>query len=88
VTQLSLTDSGALFFEGYDTRTVVKGHFGSSDYDYNFTVPPAGVAKFYHLFNLPFGSRMLLLITLKDHFDLNEGYSKMSSYMTEHVISY
>ena len=88
VMQLCFTEKGGLYFDGCDTGSIVKESFGSFDYEYNFTVPPEGVEKFHYLFNLPSGNRELLLMTLKDHFGVNEGYSKMTKYMTENGITY
>lgn len=88
VMQLYFNEAGTLFFDGCDTGTFVKETFGSFDYEYTFSVPPAEAEKFYHLFNLPTGNRESLLVRLKDHFGVNEGYSKMRTYMTENGIKY
>jgi hypothetical protein len=85
---LYFKEDGTLVFDGYDTGTFVKETFGSSDYEYTFSVSPAEVEQLYRLLNLPSGNRMVLLNALKDRFGHNEGYSKMISYMKDNGIKY
>jgi hypothetical protein len=85
---LYFKEDGSLFFDGYDTGTFVKQTFGSSDYEYSFTVRAGEVEKFYTLFDIPTGNRQILLNTLKDRFGHNEGYSQMTTYMTDKDITF
>lgn len=88
VMQLYFGESGSLVFDGCDTGSFVKQHFGSFDYEYSFTVPEGEVAKFYTLLDLPAGNRQVLLNALKDRFGSNEGYSEMTKYMKAEGIAY
>ncbi len=88
VMQLYFGESGSLMFDGCDTGSFVKASFGSFDYEYSFTVPSNEVQKFYTLFDIPAGNRMILLQCLKDRFGVNEGYSEMRNYMSSQGIVY
>lgn len=88
VMQLYFSEKGNLVFDGCDTGSFVKERFGSSCYEYSFTVPAAEVEKFYTVLDLPAGNRQVLLSALKDRFGHNEGYSEMTKYLNAEGIVY
>lgn len=86
--QLSFTEKGNLFFDGYDFGTFVKEHFGRSDYEYSYTIKPEEVIKLYSLFNLKEGDRSGLLQAIKERFHANDAYSAFGKFMQENKVAY
>ena len=84
--QVYFTESGALYFDGYDFGTLVKELSGRSDYEYAYTVAPAETEKLYAVYNLHTGDKTGLLQMIKDNFSCNEAYSLFGKFMTDNGI--
>lgn len=86
--ELRFTETGNLFFDGYDFGKFVKEHFGRSDYEYSYTIKPEEVIKLYPLFNLQEGNRSGLLHAVKERFHANDAYSAFGKFMQENSVAY
>src|SRR5882672_5996535 len=77
-------DNGNLVIEGYDIGKPVEEYWGDSDYEYSTNVPPDEVDKLYRLFDLPVGSKQLLLDALRSRYHGDKCYSEIRDFLTEH----
>lgn len=86
--ELRFTETGNLFFDGYDFGKFVKEHFGRSDYEYSYTIKPAEVIKPYALFSVKEGNKPGLLQAIKERFHANDAYSAFGKFMQENNVAY
>ena len=86
--QIYFNEKNQLFFDGYDTGILIKKTWGNSDYEYNYTIQPEEVTKFYKIFNLKIGDKSALLNAIKKEFSVNKTYSLFGEFMLAHNIKY
>lgn len=86
--QLYFNEKGQLIFDGYDIGKGVEDCWGDSDYEYNYTIEPLNVEKFYSLLGIAKGDRYALLLELKKRFGTNTAYTDLGEFMTAHNIKY
>jgi len=80
-------DKGNLVVEGYDIGKTVEEYWGDSDYEYTTTVSDGELTRLYEAVGLPGGTRMQLLMELKDRFNTNTCYSDFNAFLRKHEIS-
>lgn len=86
--QIYFNEKDQLFFDGYDIGKSVEKAWGDSDYEYNYTIEPIEVNKFYQIFNLKIGDKSGLLQAIKNRFSDNKAYSLFGDFMNGHKIKY
>jgi len=86
--QIYFNEKDQLYFDGYDSGKLVEDAWGSSDYEYAYTIVPDQVNKFYAVFNLKEGDRSGLLQAIKNEFSVNKAYSLFGEFMTAQNINY
>lgn len=85
--QAYLGENG-LTVSGYDIGKSVKDHFGSSDYEYNFTVKPADLPALYAAMQLKNPEGDTFLAHLKQHYGNELGFSSLMNLLKQHHIKY
>jgi len=80
--------NGNLVIDGYDIGKTVNEYWGDSDYEYTTTILPDEVKKLYPLFDLPDGSKQLLLLALQARFHTNTCYSELQNFLDKHNVRY
>lgn len=86
--QIYFNEKDQLYFDGYDTGRSVEEVWGNSVYEYNYTIAPAEVSKFYRVFGLKDGDKSGLLQAIKKEFGVNKAYSLFGEFMLAHNIKY
>jgi hypothetical protein len=86
--KLYFNEKNQLIFDGYDIGKSVEAAFGDSDYEYQHTVDPEEMHKFYPLFDLVVGDRAALLQALKARFSVNEAYTLFADFMKNNDIQF
>lgn len=86
--QLYFNEKGQLYFDGYDTGKSVQQIWGSSSYEYCYTIEPDEVTKFYSVFNLKDGDKSGLLQAIQKEFSVNKAYSLFGEFMLIHNIKH
>ena len=85
---LYFNERDQLIFDGYDIGRKVLEIRGSSDYEYKYTIAPAGVLKLAELFQVEYSDRKALLRAIKDRFGGNEAHSKFGEFMDGNQVTY
>jgi hypothetical protein len=83
--EASFTSAGELLVEGYDVGKTVKEYWGSSDYEYSFTVSPEELIKVYTAAQLPPEPQQLLEY-LQQHFNTNTCFSDIRNWLDKNNV--
>jgi hypothetical protein len=86
--EMYFNKKGQLIFDGYDIGKSVGDWWGSSDYEYGYTIEALEVEKLYSLFGIENSNRHSLLLEIKKRFEGNKAYSKFGDFMEENNIDY
>jgi hypothetical protein len=81
-------DEENLIIEGYDIGKTVAEAWGDSDYEYSTTIHRDDVGKLYKAFGLPPGSKEIILLHMKNHYNTNTCYSDMQDFLEQHNIPF
>lgn len=86
--EIYFNEKGQLRFDGQDIGKSVESAWGSSEYEYMYTIEPEEVNKFYEIFNLKDGDHSGLLQAIKKDFGVNKAYSLFGEFMLAHNIKH
>ena len=86
--EVLINANGKLLFEGYDVGKMVGKTWGSTEYEYKYSVEPQELEKLYHAFNLRVGDTSGLLQSIKERFSVNEAYSLFGQFMRDHDVRF
>jgi hypothetical protein len=83
--EADFNSAGDLVVEGYDVGKTVEEYWGSSDYEYSFTVPSHELANMYQAAQIPPEPEKLLAY-LQQHFNTNTCFSDLRNWLDKHNV--
>lgn len=86
--QVYFNNDNQLIFDGHDVGKAVKNLKGSYDYEYYYTIEMEAANKIAVLLGARPDDKTSILNAIKAHFNENDAYSKLGTFMRDNDVDY